>query len=86
MSRTLATDTSATETTAPRVGSVAHHSLHGSLRPGDQVVLRGGVDNLFDKDSPRHTDPVDQNTGQFTYDLPGRRFFVKASYKFQVPV
>lgn len=34
------------------------------------------------KEAPYYTDPIDQNTDPFTYDLLGRRFFVKASYKF----
>ncbi len=68
--------------TAPRVGSVTYHSLEGSLRLNDQLVLRGGVSNLFDKDPPYYTDAIDQNTDPFTYDLLGRRFFMKATYKF----
>ncbi len=68
--------------TAPRVGSVTYHSLEGSLRLSDQLVLRGGVNNLFDEDPPYYTDPIDQNTDPFTYDLLGRRFFMKATYRF----
>lgn len=68
--------------TAPRVGSVTYHSLEGSVKLADNLVLRGGVLNLFDKDPPYYTDPIDQNTDPFTYDLLGRRFFVKASYTF----
>lgn len=68
--------------TAPRVGSVTYHSVEGTLRPSEQLVLRAGVNNLFDKDPPYYTDPIDQNTDPFTYDLLGRRFFVKASYEF----
>jgi len=68
--------------TAPRVGSVSYHSLEGSLRVGEQLVLRAGVNNLFDKDPPYYTDAIDQNTDPFTYDLLGRRYFMKASYRF----
>ncbi|MEX0735263.1 MAG: TonB-dependent receptor [Steroidobacteraceae bacterium] len=68
--------------TAPGVGSVMYHSLEGSFRLTDKLVLLGGVNNLFDKDPPYYTDPIDQNTDPFTYDLLGRRFFVKASYRF----
>ena len=68
--------------TAPRVPSVTYHSLEGSLRVGEKLTLRGGVNNLFDKDPPYYTDPIDQNTDPFTYDLLGRRYFVKATYAF----
>jgi outer membrane receptor protein involved in Fe transport len=68
--------------TAPSVGSVTYHSVEGSLRLSDQLVLRGGVNNLFDEDPPYYTDPIDQNTDPFTYDLLGRRYFLKATYKF----
>ena len=68
--------------TAPRVGSITYHSLEGSLRLTEKLVLRGGINNLFDEDPPYYTDPIDQNTDPFTYDLLGRRFFMKASFKF----
>ena len=68
--------------TAPRVPSATYHSLEGNLRLGEQLVLWAGVNNLFDKDPPYYTDPIDQNTDPFTYDLLGRRFFVKATYEF----
>lgn len=56
--------------------------MEGTLRLNEQLVLRAGVSNLFDKDPPYYTDPIDQNTDPFTYDLLGRRFFAKASYEF----
>ncbi len=52
------------------------------MRITDQLALRGGINNLFDKDPPYYTDPIDQNTDPFTYDLIGRRFFIKATYTF----
>jgi outer membrane receptor protein involved in Fe transport len=68
--------------TAPGVDSVTYHSLEGSFRLNDNLVLRGGVNNLFDKEPPYYTDPIDQNTDPFTYDLLGRRYFMKATYNF----
>ncbi len=68
--------------TAPGVDSVMYHHLEGNIRLTDQLVLRGGINNLFDKDPPYYTDAIDQNTDPFTYDLLGRRYFVKASYTF----
>lgn len=68
--------------TAPGVDSVTYHGLEGSTRLTEKFVLRGGINNLFDEDPPYYTDPIDQNTDPFTYDLVGRRYFMKASYKF----
>jgi len=68
--------------TAPVADSATYHSLEGSYRFTEKIVLRGGVNNLFDEDPPYYTDPIDQNTDPFTYDLLGRRYFVKASYTF----
>lgn len=68
--------------TKPGVDAVTYHNLSGSYRMSDNLVLRGGVNNLFDQDPEYYTDPIDQNTDPFTYDLLGRRFFVKATYSF----
>jgi iron complex outermembrane receptor protein len=68
--------------TAPDVDSTTYHSLSGSYRFTDKLLMRAGVNNLFDEDPPYYTDPIDQNTDPFTYDLLGRRYFVKLSYTF----
>jgi outer membrane receptor protein involved in Fe transport len=68
--------------TAPGVGSITYHSLEGNLRIGENLLLRAGVNNLFDKDPPYYTDAIDQNTDPFTYDLLGRRYFLMATYTY----
>ncbi len=68
--------------TAPGVGSVTYHSIEHSHRLTDSLLLRVGVNNLFDKDPPYYTDAIDQNTDPFTYDLLGRRYFLSATYTF----
>jgi len=68
--------------TAPGVGSITYHSLEGNLRIGEDLLLRVGVNNLFDEDPPYYTDAIDQNTDPFTYDLLGRRYFLSATYTF----
>jgi outer membrane receptor protein involved in Fe transport len=68
--------------TTPTAASANYHSLEGHIRLTDNIYLRGGINNLFDKAPAYYTDPIDQNTDPFTYDLLGRRFFVKASYTF----
>jgi outer membrane receptor protein involved in Fe transport len=68
--------------TAPGVGSITYHNLEGNLRIGEDLLLRVGVNNLFDEDPPYYTDAIDQNTDPFTYDLLGRRYFLSATYTF----
>jgi iron complex outermembrane recepter protein len=68
--------------TTSGVPSVTYHNLEGSLNVNKSVTLRGGINNLFDKEPPYYTGAIDQNTDPFTYDLIGRRFFVKATYTF----
>lgn len=68
--------------TKPGVDSVTYHYLSGSYRANDKLTLRAGINNLFDQDPEYYTDPIDQNTDPFTYDLLGRRYFVSASYTF----
>jgi len=68
--------------TAPVADSATYHSLEGHVRLTDNILIRGGINNLFDETPAYYTDPIDQNTDPFTYDLLGTRFFVKASYTF----
>ena len=68
--------------TAPTAGSATYHGLEGNVRLNDNIVIRSGISNLFDKAPAYYTDPIDQNTDPFTYDLLGRRYFVSASYSF----
>jgi len=68
--------------TTPVADSATYHSLEGYVQLTDNFLIRGGINNLFDEAPAYYTDPIDQNTDPFTYDLLGRRYFVKASYKF----
>lgn len=68
--------------TKPKVDSVTYHHLSGSYRANENLTLRAGINNLFDQDPEYYTDPIDQNTDPFTYDLLGRRFFLSASYTY----
>ena len=68
--------------TAPGVDDIIYHSLEGYMQVTENFMIRAGVNNLFDKQPPYYTSPIDQNTDPFTYDLLGRRYFVKASYTF----
>ena len=68
--------------TAPGVDDIVYHSIEANVRLMDGLTLRAGINNLLDEDPPYYTDPIDQNTDPFTYDLLGRRYFVSASYRF----
>jgi outer membrane receptor protein involved in Fe transport len=67
---------------APSVPSITYHSIEGNVNLTENFLVRIGINNLFDKQPPYYTLPIDQNTDPFTYDLVGRRFFVKATYTF----
>lgn len=68
--------------TAPGVPSVTYHNLGGHWTINDHFALQAGINNLFDKSPPYYTDPIDQNTDPFTYDLLGRKYFITATYMY----
>jgi outer membrane receptor protein involved in Fe transport len=55
--------------------------LYWNVKAGKSYTLRGGVDNLFDRDPPV-TRGIPGNTDPQNYDLLGRRFYVAASLRF----
>ena len=67
---------------APTVGSVVYHDLLGSYALTDDVMLSGGIQNLFDKQPPYYSGNNDSNTDPYTYDVIGRYVFLKANIKF----
>lgn len=71
-----------TGATAPGVSAVTYHNLGGRWNINENFSLQAGVRNLFDKQPPYYTDPIDQNTDPFTYDLLGRKYFVTATYQY----
>jgi iron complex outermembrane recepter protein len=68
-------------TTVQGAGGYSMMDMFGSYRVNDQVSVRGGIDNLFDRDpaitgrNPGSTAAVGSTMPQF-YDVLGRRFFV----------
>ncbi|MGB0894659.1 MAG: TonB-dependent receptor domain-containing protein [Parashewanella sp.] len=56
------------------VGSMVTHSLSGSYVLTDNLAIRAGVRNLFDKLPPGYTENA-------IYDLVGRRYFVGLTFK-----
>lgn len=65
-----------------RTPNVFYHNAQFAYRLGKQADIAVGVDNLFDKKAPFIQSWTDGNTDTMTYDLLGRRGYVRLSYKF----
>ena len=64
------------------VDALTYSDLAGSYSVTDDLVVSMGIDNMFDKSAPYLTSWNDANTDVMTYDLLGRRGFVRVSYHF----
>jgi len=64
------------------VPSTWYFDASASWQITEELSIRGGVNNLFDKKPRLYTDSVDSNTDPSTFDVIGRRFFMGASVKF----
>lgn len=64
------------------VGSVTYSDVSASWYFNDDLTFSAGVDNIFDKNAPYLTSWNDANTDVMTYDLLGRRGYVRATFKF----
>jgi len=64
------------------VGGVTYSDLSASWFYSNALTISAGIDNLFDKKAPYLTSWNDANTDVMTYDLLGRRGFVRVTYKF----
>lgn len=62
--------------------SVAYHNAQVKYAVSDAFDVAVGVDNLFDKEPPFIQSWTDANTDTMTYDLLGRRWNVKATYRW----
>ncbi len=61
--------------------SVTYHNLQFKRTFGKSMTLAFGIDNLWDKKAPFIQSWTDANTDTMTYDLLGRRWHVKLSYR-----
>jgi len=66
---------------APEVDAYFYNNVRAAYS-FDRYVVSGGVRNLFDKQAPRLSSPIEGNTDPNTYDVIGRYFFVGLSAKF----
>lgn len=55
--------------------------LYWNVRLGEHYTVRGGIDNLLDRDPPL-VRGIPGNTDPQNYDLLGRRYYIAASAKF----
>ena len=66
-----------------RMPRVFYHNLQLSYAAGifnDALDISIGIDNLFDEKPPRVASWTDGNTDTMTYDLAGRRAYMRLSY------
>lgn len=68
--------------TNPRVGDYFYHHIHASYRIDEKRQAFVGVQNLFDKQAPLLTSPIEANTDPNTYDTIGRYFYAGLSVRF----
>jgi iron complex outermembrane receptor protein len=62
--------------------SLTYHNVQARYAFGEQAELAVGIDNLWDKQAPFIQSWTDANTDTMTYDLLGRRWNVKLTYRW----
>jgi outer membrane receptor protein involved in Fe transport len=62
--------------------SVSYHNIQAQYAFNDSLSLALGVDNLTDREAPFIRNWLDANTDTMTYDLLGRRWFIKSTYRW----
>lgn len=65
------------------VSGVFYHNAQFQYRITDAIDVAVGIDNVFDKDAPFVASWTDANTDTMTYDLLGRRWYLRASWNLQ---
>lgn len=74
-------DFNATAGTGSRMPTILYHNTQFSYALSDAVEVSLGIDNLFDKEAPRVASWTDGNTDTMTYDLAGRRGYIRLTYQ-----
>ena len=65
------------------VSDVFYHNAQFEYHVTDAIDVAVGVDNLFDEEAPYVASWTDANTDTMTYDLLGRRWYLRASWNLQ---
>lgn len=69
-------------TIGSRAPSVLYHNLQVGYSPMKAIDISFGVDNVLDKKAPFIQNNPNANTDTMTYDLLGRRWNVRATYRW----
>jgi iron complex outermembrane recepter protein len=64
------------------VPSIDYIDLNASWYATEKAEISVGVINVTDQEPPLYTNPAQMNTDPSTYDVLGRRYFMRAAYKF----
>lgn len=74
-------DFNATEGPGSHMSAVFYHNIQFAYNVNDALKVSVGIDNLFQKDAPYVASWTDGNTDTMTYDLAGRRGYLRVTYK-----
>lgn len=72
-----------TEGIGSHMDAVMYHNIQGTYNIMENLVFSAGIDNLFDKKAPRVSSWTDGNTDTMTYDLAGRRGYVRLTFRME---
>jgi outer membrane receptor protein involved in Fe transport len=64
------------------VPSVTYLDFNASWKFGDAMDVHLGVENATDKQPPLYTSSIQMNTDPSTYDVLGRRYYLRANFNF----
>jgi outer membrane receptor protein involved in Fe transport len=64
------------------VPSMTYLDLNASWKFGDTMDLHLGVENATDEQPPLYTTSIQMNTDPSTYDVLGRRYYLRANFNF----
>jgi outer membrane receptor protein involved in Fe transport len=64
------------------VPSIDYLDLNASWYPTEAAELTVGAINVTDQEPPLYTTYPQMNTDPSTYDVLGRRYYVRAAYRF----
>jgi len=73
----------ATDGIGSHMGAVMYHNIQGTYNLMENLVVSAGIDNLLDKKAPRVASWTDGNTDTMTYDLAGRRGYIRLTYRME---
>jgi len=73
----------ATEGIGSHMDAVMYHNIQGTYNIMENLVFSAGIDNLFDKKAPRVASWTDGNTDTMTYDLAGRRGYIRLTFRME---